>query len=397
MKLNIWIVMLLNIFLFISCSPRKDKSTQATSPPQTQPTTLPAEENSEKLYETPKFSIYIVDIQENSYTKITDPKTNYRRPLFSPSEQYLVFIKVDTPQAIAVYDTDTRETNILIETKGKIGHYSWSPDSKSLIFIELFENTYKLKLCELETGKIRELFTWNKEISFPSWSPYNGKIAFSAGNETSYEIYTVDPSSKERQQVTFSQNGYAIAPSWSPTDGKLVYIEKEIAASNFTNTQFFFPDYQELYGIDGSVNGHVVLLDTETNQKSYIFSQPPKQYYLTTALLPWSEDGKYIGVGYADGISIVDQSGNEIQTFPKIAICSPRKFSKSMEILFDCISGGGSLISSTEIKKIEGEIPSSYWYSHASVSKGLHTSTSNSSWATRKNLVSFDSTTWAIR
>lgn len=100
----------------------------------------------------------------------------------------------------------------------------WSPDDRRIAFSAWTQGGYRdLWLYDLERGRAERL-THDRAIDGePTWSPDGRWIFFSSDRSGIYNIYAIDPDTREMWQVT-NVIGGAFSPDVSPDGRRLVYM-----------------------------------------------------------------------------------------------------------------------------------------------------------------------------
>jgi polyisoprenoid-binding protein YceI len=102
---------------------------------------------------------------------------------------------------------------------------AWSPDGTSLVAVAAAEANPSLKLIDVSTGQIRDLFDDPGAESSPAWSPDGRSIAFTLLRKgaTNEDIFTIGPDGSGLRQLT-SHPGYDYQPRWSPDGKRMAFV-----------------------------------------------------------------------------------------------------------------------------------------------------------------------------
>ncbi len=138
------------------------------------------------------------------------------------------------PESVKVQDPERPDTTRWLAVRAMTP--TWSPDSKSILFISTRTSRYNIYRVPLEGGKPRLLSNAPGSHRFAVYSPDGKEIAFYSNRMQpdalfGFNIYVMDSAGETpdhmARQVTNSK-GSPGHPTWSP-DGKwLAYVEKDI-------------------------------------------------------------------------------------------------------------------------------------------------------------------------
>ena len=144
-------------------------------------------------------------------------------PNVSPNGEQVVYIEYfDGGTNLVVINLDGTEKTYLTEFHDgtMFQRPDWSPDGTKVVF-SMFRN-YQNDLYMIDVAsKEIEALTWDKHESYdPHWG-HDGLIYFTSDPDGIYNIYRMDPATREVEQVTNVLGG-ASSPTLTP-DGNLVY------------------------------------------------------------------------------------------------------------------------------------------------------------------------------
>ena len=144
-------------------------------------------------------------------------------PNVSPNGEQVVYIEYfDGGTNLVVINLDGSEKTYLTEFHDgtMFQRPDWSPDGTKVVF-SMFRN-YQNDLYMIDVAsKEIEALTWDKHESYdPHWG-HDGLIYFTSDPDGIYNIYRMDPATREVEQVTNVLGG-ASSPTLTP-DGNLVY------------------------------------------------------------------------------------------------------------------------------------------------------------------------------
>ncbi|MGM0375832.1 MAG: hypothetical protein ACQEQ0_03580 [Bacteroidota bacterium] len=223
--------------------------------------------------------------RSSGQTSTLKSKTRYFSPALAPESSFMAVVET-TPSYeffIAVINAETGEVVQRLSTPGNAFpfHPSWSESDNELVLILQDDNGKKIVTCNTKTGEWETLRkTAGDEPKFPVKK--GDKLWFTASTRNSEEIFRMDLSSGNTDQVTRSRFG-----STSPTpvkNNKLLY-------SNFT------PSGYQLARTDRDQSTHENVspsnLDSKavqelTDQEPEINPEPNNKEYQTETYSKWN-------------------------------------------------------------------------------------------------------------
>jgi serine/threonine-protein kinase len=201
----------------------------------------------------PIADLWIYDWQRGSKTRLTDGKTVYGYPAWSPDGRYVVF---HSPTGIFWTHADgAGKPQPLIASQALQWPSSFTPDGRRLVFSEITQDGALVKTVGLDgsSGQLRagkpELFLQTASgQAFPAFSMDGRWLAYADGESGRYEVYVrAFPDKGTRWPIS---NGGGTMPVWSRNGRELFYRTEDnrIMVARFTvNGDTFVADKPRLW------------------------------------------------------------------------------------------------------------------------------------------------------
>jgi TolB protein len=206
--------------------------------------------------------------------------------------------KFRIPLHLPLYVMDSGGANRKRLLNFPVSSFSWSPDSRQLLFVSAYEDPARSDR-EIQTGRklpMSAVYLFNLQTSahrrvtgfgqncYGAWSPDGMRIALSFGNEQSTEIYSADLDGRDTQRIEAVQ-GRNMKPVWSPDSRRIAYIRVASPEEG------------------GTASAYVVNADG-TNCRRLEDSNVRE--------VSWSPDGQHLLIQTAGWLSLADAVGNGI-------------------------------------------------------------------------------------
>jgi Tol biopolymer transport system component len=238
-----------------------------------------------------------------------DANAQLRTSSWSPDGSKILFLsyrsqdseimnKYRIPSHFALYMMDAGGNNQKRLLDFPVSAFSWSPDSRKLLFVSAFEDPAKddydvqhgkrapmsaAYVFDLATGTHKRITAFG-QICSASWSPTGGLIAISLGSNETANIYVISLDGKVARHVTQAAT-MDIQPSWSPDGKTIVYLAVSPPSSDVPGAGVY------VIKDDGSDNARI------------------SDIVAYDAI--WSPDGKKLLILASDGIYLLAANGGK--------------------------------------------------------------------------------------
>ena len=214
--------------------------------------------------------IYMSRWDGSATVQVTNGEDGDSDPRWSPDGKYLSFLSTrhgeDGNSQLWLMDRRGGEGIKLLEVKGGVENYAWSPDAKSIVFVIKdpdFSDTAKTKirkpyvidryhfkqdiegylgtrrkhlyLFDLATKKLDTLTRGNYNESAPNWNPDSKRLAFVSNRTADFDqndnddifLMGATPGASVSKLTNFA--GQDIDPHWSPDGKSIAYLQTSSA------------------------------------------------------------------------------------------------------------------------------------------------------------------------
>jgi Tol biopolymer transport system component len=221
-------------------------------------------------------SIYIANLSENTYAKVTSWETFETNPIWSPDGEWIAFLSDHAKvysgaigNFIGSTDIYIMSTNCLpnlesckdqpkkqltpLGIKGDAVRPSWNPNGRRIGFVFVDGATGDRDIYAVGlNGTIVNLTNTPESIEDTfSWSGDGNRIVFEKLNyELGNDLYTMDITTQTETPITNSPNKSEGAPYWSPDNNSIAYISDVDSTNNIL--QIFSIKNKAPLDIDGS-------------------------------------------------------------------------------------------------------------------------------------------------
>jgi len=184
-----------------------------------------------------KPQIWLVDLDGNNLTQLTDESGGACQPTWSPDGQRLAYISpcdqnLDRYPGAGIYIMNADGTGWMPVPSTSGGDYdpAWSPDGSKIAYTSLrTDGRAQIWIYNLETGETGP-FTQSVTTNFqPAWSPDGENIVFVSTREGLTKLYFMNISGPPVRDFSRSDDYKNTHPVWSP-DGELILFTQNSSA-----------------------------------------------------------------------------------------------------------------------------------------------------------------------
>ena len=177
--------------------------------------------------------IWIQDLQRDSMMRLTFDGRGNASPLWTPDGRFLVF---QGPQGLSWARADgAGQPQSLLQAKGTVFPWSFTPDGKRLAYMEITTGSYDLWTVPLEggstalrAGKPEVLLQTPFDERYPTFSPDGRWLAYMSNESGESEIYVraypEAASGGAKWQISSGGGAY---PSWSRSGRELFFENRD--------------------------------------------------------------------------------------------------------------------------------------------------------------------------
>jgi serine/threonine protein kinase len=178
-----------------------------------------------------------IRIDEKTGTALGDaeavgsPSKYCRHITFSRDGKTLGYVRYESQSNLQSISFDPKTLKAATEptwiTRGdrEISNPSLAPDGREFVVRMPTRSQEDIGILNRDGSNPRTLTSDKFRERLPRWSPDGKKIAFHTDRTGKYQIWTINPSGSDAQQLTFTEQTGATAPVFSPDGSRLVYTE----------------------------------------------------------------------------------------------------------------------------------------------------------------------------
>ncbi len=168
----------------------------------------------------------IMDQDGAGHRYLTDGRSLVLTPRFSPKRQEITFLSYynNTPR-VYLFNIQTGRQELLGAFPGMTFAPRFSPDGNSVLMSHAEHGTTDIYVMDLRTRKPRRLTNDGSINTSPSFAPDGKRLAFNSDRGGSPQLYVMDSDGKNVKRLSFDKGSYA-TPVWSPR-GDLIAFTKQ--------------------------------------------------------------------------------------------------------------------------------------------------------------------------
>ncbi len=168
----------------------------------------------------------IMDQDGANLRYLTDGRTLVLTPRFSPTSQEITYLSYfnNTPR-VYLFNIETGRQELLGSFKGMTFAPRFTPDGNSVLMSYVQNGNSDIYIMDLRTRKAKRLTTHSAIDTSPSASPDGRQIVFNSDRGGSPQLYVMSIDGSNIRRISFGRGRYA-TPVWSPR-GDLIAFTKQ--------------------------------------------------------------------------------------------------------------------------------------------------------------------------
>lgn len=212
----------------------------------------------------------IMDQDGANHRFLTDGSSLVVKPRFSPARKEIVYLDFfnNTPR-VYLFNLETGRREVLGPFNGMTFSPRFSPDGNKVVMTFESNGNSEIYTMDLRTRQSRRLTNDPSIDTSPSFSPQGDRIVFESDRGGSQQIYVMDSDGGNQQRVSFGEGRYG-SPVWSPR-GDLIAFTKILRGEFYigvmrpdgTGERLLVQGYHN-EGPTWSPNGRILMYYTET-------------------------------------------------------------------------------------------------------------------------------------
>lgn len=267
----------------------------------------------------PEGILYIARMENGMWKQyLLDLSTSEMTPALSGTNLYWSDVSPDHKQVVYsafpglyIYNiADGSSQQITFEERDS--HAQWSPDGKSIIYVNNRNYFSALYRYDLESAEVQQLTDYQNDLE-PDWSPDGHRIVFTTSRDGFQELYTMKPDGTDLQRLTNNVNLNDLRAKYSPDGKYIAYMtnysvgdgtgeiwlmnadgsnQRQITDNDYDDrSPIWSPDsrYITFIGATGKQKNAIYLYDVESDALEQITNP-----FLPSRQAVWSPDGKWL-------------------------------------------------------------------------------------------------------
>jgi Tol biopolymer transport system component len=171
------------------------------------------------------WSIYVMNSDGSSRTRLTDGLADAFSPVWSPGGADIAYVSDrDGSLDIWVMASDGSRSTNLTDNEAQDRSPAWSSDGRWIAFASVRDALYWEVYVMASDGSDARRLTWWEDASdwSPSWSPDGTRLAFASKRDGNWEIYVMDRDGGNLVRLT-DHPADDTNPAWSPDGGRIAF------------------------------------------------------------------------------------------------------------------------------------------------------------------------------
>lgn len=159
---------------------------------------------------------------------LADEKSDLQFPSYSPDGKYIVFQSAlpDKSGEIRLYDTENRQTRVLLRTENADLAPVFSPDGSQIVFQNKIESNTEICLINADGSGFTNLTQNSARDVMPTFSLIGREVIFASDRNRGsghFDLFAISLDDGSTRQIYANDAGMSVSPVASPT-GEIVFM-----------------------------------------------------------------------------------------------------------------------------------------------------------------------------
>jgi TolB protein len=167
----------------------------------------------------------IMDQDGENHKFLTDGQAMVLTPRFSPTMQQITYLSYfnNTPR-VYLFDIETGRQELVGDFPGMTFAPRFSPDGNKLIMSMALKGNSEIYVMDLKTKRSKRITHHPAIDTSPSYSPDSKKVVFNSDRGGNQQLYVMDSDGRNVKRISFGKGRYA-TPVWSPRGDYIAFTK----------------------------------------------------------------------------------------------------------------------------------------------------------------------------